>query len=39
VKVTESQSRRKPVGLIDPDGSVSNAYRELSKCLIGEINK
>lgn len=39
VKVTEAQSKKRPVGLIDPDGAVSVAYRELSRCLIGEKNE
>lgn len=36
VKVTEAQAKKKPVGLIDPDGSVSIAYKELSRRLVGE---
>jgi chromosome partitioning protein len=37
VKVTEAQLKKKPVGLIDPDGAVSIAYRELSRRLMGEL--
>jgi chromosome partitioning protein len=36
VKVIESQQAGKPVGLIAPDSSVSEAYRTISKIIMGD---